>query len=443
MDWLMFFTCLTRTAQSVLQVDFSCRFSERQSLSRRLLAALLLSFAVTAVFYSRYSALTPGAELLALYGINRIFLKNPRPSSCLLASLSACTAGFSLGVCSALEAFLLPEITANNPSRAFSIFCLLAFLALTAVVLCRLCFRQAEKHFSFVFHPGTSNFGPLTAVVLILLAVEHILPGKAAAERYELETSYGAFLDLPYNTDRRQPLLVLALQLLGMGILFLVLFGYRHIQNERKTRQTLTQELQAQKTYTDQARTRYENTRAFRHDVRNHLSVLEGLLKKGDMDKAQSYLKKLNAVSSELSLPVYTGNPVLDILLGNKLELAKEAGITAEVSLGAPAVEADDLDWCIIFANALDNAIAACREAGGEPFLRISGERQGRFYLLEFENTCVPGPESPMGTGLSNLRASAEKYGGTVSVEKTDSLFRLSILWQQPHTENRKHTDIL
>ena len=86
----------------------------------------------------------------------------------------------------------------------------------------------------------------------------------------------------------------------------------------------------------------------------------------------------------------------------------------------------------MIFANALDNAIAACRAGGGPPSIRITGQRQGDLYLLAFENTCPAGPLPPAGTGLANIRAAAEKYQGAVLAEKTDQRFSLHVLLHIP-----------
>ena len=80
------------------------------------------------------------------------------------------------------------------------------------------------------------------------------------------------------------------------------------------------------------------------------------------------------------------------------------------------------MDLCVIFANALDNAIAACRS------IRITGRQQGDFYLLAFENTCLEGPLPPAGTGLANIRAAAEKYRGAVLAEKEGGRFTLNVL---------------
>ena len=46
--------------------------------------------------------------------------------------------------------------------------------------------------------------------------------------------------------------------------------------------------------------------------------VLDGLLRSGKLEEGREYLKKLEAVSESLSFPYQTGNPVVDILLGEK-----------------------------------------------------------------------------------------------------------------------------
>ena len=191
--------------------------------------------------------------------------------------------------------------------------------------------------------------------------------------------------------------------------------------------QSLAQAAQTQKIYIAEAQTRYEQTRAFRHDIANHLSVLGGLLDRGELDAGRAYLRRLKTASASLSAPYQTGNPVVDSLLSEKLGLAED--IEKEVSLLLPRpCGIDDFDLCVIFANALDNAIHACRSVEGARSIRIGGERQGDFYLLAFENTCSDGPLPPAGTGLSNIKAVAEKYHGAVLTEKEGRNFSLNVL---------------
>ena len=128
--------------------------------------------------------------------------------------------------------------------------------------------------------------------------------------------------------------------------------------------QSLSQAVQAQKIYIAEAQTRYKQTQAFRHDIKNHLSVLSALLNNNKLEESKAYLQKLKTVSTMLSFPCQTGNSVVDILLGEKLKMAKADGIAVEVSLLLPdTCGIDDFDLCVIFANALDNAISACQSA--------------------------------------------------------------------------------
>ena len=245
------------------------------------------------------------------------------------------------------------------------------------------------------------------------------------AEMYIMQTSY---TQIPCVTSSPDLLLenagkhtaLLFLQALGLGALLCTLYAYRHLCRSLETKaemQSLSQAVQAQKIYIAEAQMRYEQTKAFRHDIKNHLSVLSGLLNNSRLEESKAYLQKLGNASTILSFPYQTGNPVVDILLGEKLEIAKEDGIATEVSLLLPSpCGVDNYDLCVIFANALDNALTACCEHSecAEPFVRISCGRQGDFYLLEFVNSCDAGPLPPPGLGLTNVRTAAEKYHGTV-----------------------------
>jgi len=120
----------------------------------------------------------------------------------------------------------------------------------------------------------------------------------------------------------------------------------------------------------------------------------------------------------------------MDVLLGDKLELARACGAEVDSSLVLPRpCGVSDLDWCVIFANALDNAIQACAGMEGTTSIRMAGEQQGSFYLLEFENTCLPKASPAMGTGLSNIKTVAEKSGGAMTFETSGALSGFMCCW--------------
>lgn len=60
----------------------------------------------------------------------------------------------------------------------------------------------------------------------------------------------------------------------------------------------------------------------------------------------------------------------------------------------------DDLDLCVLFSNAVDNAIRACGKLKSETrYIHISGK--GDFFMVEFENSCAQATSYKKGIGLS------------------------------------------
>ena len=356
-----------------------------------------------------------GAGVLALYGLSRYGMRNQRSVSWLAAVLSYYVSQLSFGIINSVEAALFPRFIGSP------LFYLLFLAAqLLFFVLCAGCYYAVLRLLTWTEDSQTPYIGLL------------LFPGLFffAAELYILETAYSFFAPMVSLEEVGKHSTLLLLQVMGLAALLCTLYAYRQLCKGFQAQaelQSLTQAARAQKVYITEAQVRYEQTKSFRHDIKNHLSVLDGLLKNGKPEEGREYLKKLEAVSEALSFPYQTGNPVVDILLGEKLGLAKE--IEAEVSLVLPKpCGIDDFDLCVLFANALDNAIAACRANDGAKAIRISGKQQGDFYMLTFENTCSDGPLPPAGTGLSNIKAVAEKYHGALMTEKNGRQYYLSVL---------------
>ncbi len=362
-------------------------------------------------------ALAIGAQLLALYGVSRLALRNRSFTSWAAGIFAVYISQLSFGVVNSAEAILFPYLVGKP-----LLYPLLLLATLTAFVICACCCIAVLKFLSLTEDRRTPYVGLL------------LFPGLFffAAELYILQTSYSVLPSPVSLGEAGKHGALLLLQALGLGALLCTLYAYRSLCRSLQAQaalRSLSQAARAQKVYIAEARTRYEQTKAFRHDIQSHLSVLGGLLNSGKLDEGKAYLRKLEAVSSSISFPYQTGNPVVDILLGEKLGLAEANGITADVSLILPQpCGIDDFDLCVIFANALDNAIRACQAVQGAGSIRISGERQGDFYLLAFENPCLDGPASPMGTGLANIKAVAEKYHGAMLTEQKDRRFSLNVL---------------
>lgn len=98
----------------------------------------------------------------------------------------------------------------------------------------------------------------------------------------------------------------------------------------------LERQYRLQKQYVEESRQRYELTRGLRHDMRNHLLILQSLLEHRHFEQAAAYIGDLDIHSQRLSFPFRTGRPVLDVLLENKAALAEQKGISINCMLNIP-----------------------------------------------------------------------------------------------------------
>lgn len=386
MDWFsLLLEGLTLATLVTAHIAFTCRLSGKPAKRRYFAGYLLFLCAIDAISHvlALGEAFAAGGELLALFAFSRLALKSSRSLSCAAAVLAVYTSQLSSGIIGSLEC--------------------IAFIGIT----------------------GTPLLYPLVILAVLLAFALFFF----AAEVFFTQTVYGR-LSVPAPAEPGKHLGLLALQVLGLSALLCTLHAYRRAcqgQRAQAALDALSQAARAQRAYIREARAREERTRSLRHDLNSHLTVLEGLLNTGAAEEAAAYLTSLRTAADALSPTFRTGSAVIDILLADKLETAQ--GITAEVSLLWPRESGvDDFDLCVIFANALDNAVRACLAAPEPRSLRITGSRQGNFYRLSFENTCPPGPLPPMGTGLRNVKAAAEKYHGAMQTEMEGGRFRLHVL---------------
>ncbi len=228
----------------------------------------------------------------------------------------------------------------------------------------------------------------------------------------------------------------LALQLLAGACLPAVLLIYQRfvrVQHAEKRLLYLSSQEAEQRRYMEEAVLREKRTMAFRHDLKNHLSVLRELLRTGQEERACRYLDQLGEAAEGLSCGIRTGNAAVDVLLGSKCSVAGQKGIRVSCDLVVPQEGGlKEIDWCILISNAFDNAIRACEAAPPERrYLRLSGKRKGNLYLLLMENSCdenlkAPPPE---GIGLSNIRAVLESASGTLEKTVSEGVYKLKLLF--------------
>lgn len=193
----------------------------------------------------------------------------------------------------------------------------------------------------------------------------------------------------------------------------------------------LEDQMKDQSIYLEEAKKRNEKYRRFQHDIDNHFLVLSGLIHEKKYEEAEIYFDHLHKASDHLLIGIETGNPVIDILLNEKINYARSNGIEVKYDiLFLSDCPVEDLDLCVILANAMDNAITACMEGDIEhPEISIIIRKRYHFLILEIVNpTGVACQTVEYGTGLKNIRHIVEKYEGTMEIKGSRNSFRLTAL---------------
>lgn len=202
------------------------------------------------------------------------------------------------------------------------------------------------------------------------------------------------------------------------------------LTQQEKESALLNAQLKEQEVYIAEAQKREKQYRSFQHDIDNHLMVLSGLIQDEKYNEAKQYFSQLHTVSSELVRSVITGNPALDVLLGEKINYARQNNITVLCNASLPPrLSVRSIDVCIILANALDNAIKACQQDSQiKPDITITIQPRHQFLLLEVTNSISSTVPILYGTGLTNIRRTADKYQGSMELEQVRGRVRLSVL---------------
>lgn len=176
---------------------------------------------------------------------------------------------------------------------------------------------------------------------------------------------------------------------------------------------------------------------SLRHDLKNHLLVLNRLTSQGELDKIGEYLKAMCQETYNATGDIHTGNLTADALIDIKKQaaLAENISFTCELLLPGELL-LEDFDLCIVLGNLLDNAIQASGRIPEPKDRRIilRAKTVKRNLLLEIRNTTADEPTlrhfgfENYGTGLQNVKNIIEKYHGVMDISLEDSQFCVSIL---------------
>lgn len=223
----------------------------------------------------------------------------------------------------------------------------------------------------------------------------------------------------------------------------LVLYLYEKQAEQGKQlrmREQYERHLKSQVKHLDEILLKQEELRRVRHDMTNQLVAIQGYFHEGDTAGGEAYVTSLLQNLQTPSARIKTGNSALDAILSTKKALAESKGIIVDMEVQiSDQLPLEPVDVCVIFGNALDNAIEACdRITEGEKKISlVLVQREGKL-LCRITNTALSGitnvhitskkDKENHGFGLVNLRESLEKYDCEPVMDYNDGFFSMKFI---------------
>lgn len=184
-----------------------------------------------------------------------------------------------------------------------------------------------------------------------------------------------------------------------------------------------------------------EAGRIYRHDMRHHLLALEELAKQGDVENILGYLEDMRGGLSKTERQVYCENTTVNAVLSSCIGHAKDMSCAVVEKINIPKeIPYDDIDICMVLANAIENAVNACQKIDEKKkrYIRIIVKfPEQRKLIISVENSCeedisFDGEGYPKvsvseghGIGLKSIHAITDKYDGCLRCECSEGEFRL------------------
>lgn len=171
------------------------------------------------------------------------------------------------------------------------------------------------------------------------------------------------------------------LMIANFAMLYIISGIEKATEHEQDAR-LLKQQISLQTENYNALKKNYSAQRKATHEFERHIQVLRDLLDREEYDSAQKYVRTLQANRTLRIFCINSNNPVIDVVLNQKHQLAQENGITMRVqvnNLSSISYKTDEL--VVLLSNLLDNAIEAC--------LRLDGRREILCTILKEDSVYI------------------------------------------------------
>ncbi|MDE7202284.1 MAG: GHKL domain-containing protein [Lachnospiraceae bacterium] len=197
----------------------------------------------------------------------------------------------------------------------------------------------------------------------------------------------------------------------------------------------------------------YLEIRRIRHDLKNHLSGLLGMVQTGQNSEAEKYIKQMLDVGAgdrpeEVS---HSGNIVVDSLINHAYAAAQKNNIQFNVNVLVPAsLPFESGHLAIVLGNLLENALEACQDIlDGKKFIRLDISYTKDVFQLCIKNNYQTKRKKDNighylttkddtiyhGLGLSSINHAVINYQGQMDITDNDNIFQVIVVMYGSYSE--------
>lgn len=273
---------------------------------------------------------------------------------------------------------------------------------------------------------------------LVMLTVPSLsgIAGYAIFHFYQVKSEMTGFYDALC-------FLYYLISIMAVLVMTIIFQNWKTSQEEQSGHELLESQMNAIKTYIKEIEKLHGDIRSLRHDMGNHIQMVERLMGTENTAEASAYLGRLKIEWQELAPEIRTGNPVTDMMLLEKKKEARMRGIRFESDFRYPEnTKLDAFDISVILYNALNNCMESVN--GEKPYIRIQAFRKNSIFMLiisnSFEGKISVNPADGLpyttkkggghGIGLKNMLRVAKKYMGDLSFEQNGNEVTVGIMLQ-------------
>lgn len=341
----------------------------------------------------------------------------------------------TLYICKYFLAFVMPE-------KYFSIFEKVPYLTLMAIfmliIFSILEYREQNKFF-MLFTYGIS----ITTIFIIVIYISSRFGNKYYKD-------YIDFLIKIFVSGVADNM-VYWINMIILIMCFIIIFLYVLIQSidNFKKKTILEQQKQQsehiialQRNQHNLMQRQIEQTAIARHDLRQHLNLIQAYLNSGDNEALKQYLDVYGKRLPLNATQIYSQNYAIDTIIRYYAEVAVQNKIEFNTKLELPeTLTIAEPDLCVVIGNLLENAIEACqRQTDGYKFIKVCAVIiNEKTISLTVDNSTYEKPnhkdniflsskEKRIGTGTQSIKNIASQYNGIAEFKWDNNIFYASVL---------------